>query len=143
MFIQNLENHFYVFCPKIYGIVDCMQHIKMSVSSEKSRHLTRLFAQVCSQVESWELKPLETVNSVNSANSVNSVNSVNSYSAVLPPSPMVFYILEFSSLISAFQRPLPELLYISLIVVVHLLSRNGNITAPLRPAIPYFHQLYK
>ena len=29
-------------------------------------------------------------NSVNSVNSVNIVNSVNSYSAVLPPSPMVF-----------------------------------------------------
>ena len=31
------------------------------------------------------------VNIVNHANSVNSVNSVNSYSAVLPPSPMVFF----------------------------------------------------
>ena len=31
------------------------------------------------------------VNSVNSVNSVNNVNSVNSYSAVLPPSPMVFF----------------------------------------------------
>ena len=30
-------------------------------------------------------------NSFNSINRVNSVNSVNSYSAVLPPSPMVFY----------------------------------------------------
>ena len=49
MFIQNLENHLYVFCPKIYGIVDCMQRIKMSVSSEKSRHQTRVFAQVRSQ----------------------------------------------------------------------------------------------
>ena len=29
------------------------------------------------------------------SNSVDSVNSVNSYSAVLPPSPMVFLILEF------------------------------------------------
>merc|ERR1711867_48858 len=36
-----------------------------------------------------------SVNSVNIVNSVNSVNTVNSYSAVLPPSPMVFlkYIL--------------------------------------------------
>ena len=34
-----------------------------------------------------------SVNSFNSVNSVNNVNSVNSYSAVLPPSPMVFYIL--------------------------------------------------
>ena len=33
---------------------------------------------------------VNSVNSVNSFNSVNSVNSVNSYSAVLPPSPMVF-----------------------------------------------------
>ena len=30
-------------------------------------------------------------NSVNSVNSANSVNSVNIYSAVLPPSPMVFF----------------------------------------------------
>ena len=78
MFIQNLENHLYVFCPKIYGIVDCMQHIKMSVSSEKSRQLTNVFAQVRSQVESSELKPLETVNSANSASSVKCVNSVKS-----------------------------------------------------------------
>ena len=28
----------------------------------------------------------------NSVNSINSVNSVNSYSAVLPPSPMVFFL---------------------------------------------------
>ena len=32
------------------------------------------------------------VNSVNSVNTVNSVNSVNSYSAVLPPSRMVFFL---------------------------------------------------
>ena len=32
-------------------------------------------------------------NSVNSVNSVNSINSVNSYSAVLPPSPMVSFLL--------------------------------------------------
>ena len=31
--------------------------------------------------------------SVNSVNSVNGVNSVNSYSAVLPPSPMVFFVI--------------------------------------------------
>ena len=31
-------------------------------------------------------------NSVNSVNSFNCVNSVNSYSAVLPPSPMVFFL---------------------------------------------------
>ena len=35
---------------------------------------------------------VNSVNSVNSFNSVNSVNSVNSYSAVLPPSPMVFLL---------------------------------------------------
>ena len=34
-----------------------------------------------------------TIQRVNSVNSVNSVNIVNSYSAVLPPSPMVFFIL--------------------------------------------------
>ena len=33
---------------------------------------------------------VNSANSVNSVNIVNSVNSVNSYSAVLPPSPMVF-----------------------------------------------------
>ena len=32
-----------------------------------------------------------SVNSVNIVNSVNSVNSINSYSAVQPPSPMVFF----------------------------------------------------
>ena len=35
---------------------------------------------------------VNSFNSVNSVNNVNSVNSVNSYSAVLPPSPMVFLI---------------------------------------------------
>ena len=34
---------------------------------------------------------VNSVNSVNSVNIVNSINSVNSYSAVLPPSPMVFF----------------------------------------------------
>ena len=37
---------------------------------------------------------MSAVNSVNSVNNVNSVNSVNSYSAVLPPSPMVFFSYE-------------------------------------------------
>ena len=35
---------------------------------------------------------VNSVNNINSVNSVSSVNSVNSYSAVLPPSPMVFFI---------------------------------------------------
>ena len=35
---------------------------------------------------------VNSVNNVNSVNRVNSVNSFNSYSAVLPPSPMVFFI---------------------------------------------------
>ena len=34
---------------------------------------------------------VNSANSVNSVKSVNSVNNVNSCSAVLPPSPMVFY----------------------------------------------------
>ena len=33
-----------------------------------------------------------SVNRVNRVNRVNSVNSFNSYSAVLPPSPMVFFV---------------------------------------------------
>ena len=36
---------------------------------------------------------VNSVNSVNNVNSVNSVNIVGSYSAVLPPSPMVFLML--------------------------------------------------
>ena len=35
---------------------------------------------------------VNSVNSLISVNHVNSVNSVNSYSAVLPPSPMVFFL---------------------------------------------------
>ena len=35
---------------------------------------------------------VNSVNSVNIVNSVNSVNCVNSYSAVLPPSLMVFFV---------------------------------------------------
>ena len=35
---------------------------------------------------------LALVNSVSGVNSVNSANNVNSYSAVLPPSPMVFLL---------------------------------------------------
>ena len=42
-------------------------------------------------------------NNVNSVNSVNSVNNVNSYSAVLPPSPMVFFYM-IASLIEVFFR---------------------------------------
>ena len=38
------------------------------------------------------MNKVNTVNSINSVNSVKSVNSVNSYSAVLPPSPMVFSV---------------------------------------------------
>ena len=38
---------------------------------------------------------VNSVNSFNCVNSVNNVNSVNSYSAVLPPSPMVFYIFNW------------------------------------------------
>ena len=38
-----------------------------------------------------------SVNSVNSVNRFNSVNSVNSYSAVLPPSPMVFSLFVLTS----------------------------------------------
>ena len=37
---------------------------------------------------------VNSVNSFNCVNSVNNVNSVNSYSAVLPPSPMVFFLLK-------------------------------------------------
>ena len=40
------------------------------------------------------INSVNSVNSVNSINSVNSVNSVNSYSAVLPPSPMVFLFFQ-------------------------------------------------
>ena len=46
------------------------------------------------------------VNSVNSVNSVISVNSVNSYSAVLPPSPMVFFSLQFVALGSSVEEEL-------------------------------------
>ena len=58
-----------------------------------------------------------SVNSINSVNSDNSVNSVNSYSAVLPPSPMVFSnVIEihlkcppFSSLPKvSFSGPVPD-----------------------------------
>ena len=38
---------------------------------------------------------VNSVNSFNSVNSVHCVNSVNSYSAVLPPSPMVFFSCTF------------------------------------------------
>ena len=41
------------------------------------------------------LDSINSVSSVNSVNHVNSVNSVNSYSAVLPPSPMVFFVNVF------------------------------------------------
>ena len=42
---------------------------------------------------------VNSVNSFNSVNSVNNVNSVNSYSAVLPPSPMVFFQSEIVKVI--------------------------------------------
>ena len=40
---------------------------------------------------------VNSFNSVNSVHFVNSVNSVNRYSAVLPPSPMVFFDFPFRS----------------------------------------------
>ena len=47
---------------------------------------------------------------VNNVNSVNSVNIVNSYSAVLPPSPMVFFVLELLSIvINATRETFPAL----------------------------------
>ena len=47
----------------------------------------------------YSLYVISTVsNNVNSVNSVNSVNNVNSYSAVLPPSPMVFLVMMGNSL---------------------------------------------
>ena len=45
--------------------------------------------QQCRTVSN-SVNSVNSVNSFNSVNSVNNANSVNSYSAVLPPSPMVF-----------------------------------------------------
>ena len=51
--------------------------------------------QQCRTVSN-SVNSVNSVNSFNSVNSVNNVNSVNSYSAVLPPSPMVFFFLLLS-----------------------------------------------
>ena len=41
-----------------------------------------------------QCKAVNAINSVDSVSHVNSVNSVSSYSAVLPPSPMVFFFYQ-------------------------------------------------
>merc|ERR1711994_1007476 len=43
---------------------------------------------------------VNSVNRVDSVNRVNSVNSFNSYSAVLPPSPMVFFLSSYKNSLS-------------------------------------------
>ena len=47
--------------------------------------------QQCRTVSN-SVNSVNSVNSFNCVNSVNNVNSVNCYSAVLPPSPMVFFL---------------------------------------------------
>ena len=70
---------------------------------------------------------VNSVNSFNSVNSVNNVNSVNSYSAVLPPSPMVFFFTKYKVLFVLFAQ-MKNLYILKMRKNDHLLTWNLNFT---------------